>query len=316
MKLDSAEVLLVGDEAGARKPSAMNKTEAEIPIMEKDKKIGAILLGKKKSDEPYTEEDMDILFPLAHALAIAISNARLFEKLSAAKAEAAQKEKMASIGTLAAGMAHEIRNPITTIRTFADYLPERYRDRGFMDTFNRLIPGEIDRVERITGSLLEFSHSEDTAIKETVDIPGIVNIILSLLKPQYRFSGVEIISDFRGDGRVVANKGQIRDAIFNIVKYMLSEMPRNSVLKIEVTGTDNEVTAAIGTPDMAIEEYIIKDVLEPVSSLYRERRGFGFDIFVARQLIEGAGGDFRISSDGSIGTQFRIRFDKTSARPS
>jgi signal transduction histidine kinase len=213
-------------------------------------------------------------------------------------------------------MAHEIRNPITTIRTFADYLPERYRDRGFMDTFNRLIPGEIDRVERITGSLLEFSHSEDTAIKETVDIPGIVNIILSLLKPQYRFSGVEIISDFRGDGRVVANKGQIRDAIFNIVKYMLSEMPRNSVLKIEVTGTDNEVTAAIGTPDMAIEEYIIKDVLEPVSSLYRERRGFGFDIFVARQLIEGAGGDFRISSDGSIGTQFRIRFDKTSARPS
>ena len=73
-----------------------------------EKIIGILSLGKKKSDEDYTQDDLDILLPLARTLAIAISNAKLFVELGKTQAEAAQREKMAVIGTLSAGINHEI----------------------------------------------------------------------------------------------------------------------------------------------------------------------------------------------------------------
>ena len=88
----------------------------ELPITNKDKTIGTLVLGRKKSDEDYTQDDLDILLPLARTLAIAISNAQLFVTLGKTQAEAAQKEKMAVIGTLSAGINHEICNPLGIAR--------------------------------------------------------------------------------------------------------------------------------------------------------------------------------------------------------
>ena len=78
--------------------------------------MGVLSLGKKKSDEDYTQDDLGILLPLARTLAIAISNAKLFDELGKTQAEAAQNEKMAVIGTLSAGINHEICNPLGIAR--------------------------------------------------------------------------------------------------------------------------------------------------------------------------------------------------------
>ncbi|MDD4956780.1 MAG: GAF domain-containing protein, partial [Candidatus Omnitrophica bacterium] len=78
-----------------------------IPLFHRNEMVGVLFLGKKKSDEIFNQEDIDILLPLSRTLSIAITNAQLFEKLSQAQAQAAQREKMAVIGTLSAGINHE-----------------------------------------------------------------------------------------------------------------------------------------------------------------------------------------------------------------
>lgn len=280
-----------------------------IPLALHNDVIGLLALGKKKSGSPYTQDDFDILLPLAKTLAITISNARLFEDLTRTRANIAQKEKMATIGTLAAGIAHEIRNPLTTIRTFADYLPERYIDRYFIDKFNRLIPQEVDRIDNIAQSLLEFSGNEELTKEEEVDLVNAIRVVLSLLEPQYRFSDVAIDFAVKDKATILANKRQIQDAFFNIMKYIVSETPKNSCISINIEEGVRGPKVSIKDKGLEIAGYILKELFEPVSKLYREKRGFGFDLFIAKQLLEKNNGAFAISLDKETGTEFIIDFN-------
>ncbi|NQT06785.1 MAG: hypothetical protein HQ575_04515, partial [Candidatus Omnitrophica bacterium] len=115
--LKSTKDTLSIESSGATAISATLKKEMEdlkarlaIPLMLHDDLIGIMLLGKKKSDEEYNKEDLDILTDLARTEAVAIGNAQLF-------AETAQNERRAAIGTLAAGINHEIGNPLNIINT-------------------------------------------------------------------------------------------------------------------------------------------------------------------------------------------------------
>jgi signal transduction histidine kinase len=279
--------------------------ELMIPISSQGEIVGILALGKKKSDEDYTPDDLDILLPLSRTLAIAVSNAELFEELTRTQAEVAQKEKMATIGTLAAGMAHEIRNPITTIRTFADYLPEKYEDRSFMGKFARLIPKEIDKIDNITRSLLEFSY-QGASEKERVDLTAALRLALSLLEPQYRFSEIGVSVDAKGTAIVTANRAQVQDAFFGILKYVVAEAPGGSTILIDIDGRIDGVMR-ISNERMAISDEVIKDVFEPGSKLSRERRGFGFDLFIAKEMLEKNGLKMEIVAGAGRGAAITIR---------
>lgn len=297
--------------------------ELAIPLTLNNNPIGILRLGRKRSDQDYTQDDLDILLPLSRTLAIAISNAKLFDELARTQAEIAQKEKMATIGTLAAGMAHEIRNPITTIRTFADYLPERVGDGAFMDKFSRIIPNEIDRVAKIAKLLLEFSTREENSKGEEVVIDKVIRDILPQFADQCRDAGVRISLETDGGAVISANSNQIAEALYNIIKYVINETDAESRVLIR-TAASGASDAPGGTVNIIIEdsglvisEYVIKDVFDQSAEMGRTKRGFGFLLFLARQLVEKNGGELSISSDpGGGGTEIRLDFTKASARPS
>jgi signal transduction histidine kinase len=287
--------------------------QASVPIVFQDNDIGTLLLGRKKSDEDYTQDDLDILQPLSRALGIAVSNARLFEDLTKAQARMAEKDKMATIGTLAAGIAHEIRNPITTIRNFADYLPEKYADGSFVDRFNKLVPAEIGRVESIARSLLEFSSGEEGGEAEEFGVDEPVRAAISILEPQYRNLGVRIRCGYDQKHFIRSNKTVLQDAIFNMMNYILAEMGEGGEIAIDCAQDRDGLSLCVRSRDIVVADHIIKDVFEPVSGLYREKRGFGFNLFMAKQLLERAGADFSISSDKRSGSEFRIRFRRNAS---
>lgn len=299
MKLKSCDIALGG---------TAEEAELKLPIDVDNKVIGTLLLGKKKSDEAYTQEDIDILQPLTRTLGIAISNAKLFDELVKAQAEVAQKDKMATIGTLAAGMAHEIRNPITTIRNFADYLPERRGDSAFMEKFNKLIPREIDRVEGIARSLLEFSAAEDTDGSEEFAIDEPMRTVIDLLEPQYRTSEIKIVCDHKDRYVIKGSRIQMQDAFFNIMNYALAEMQKGGKISIECLSSEGRMGLSIRAEDLFVADHVIKDVFEPVSGMYKEKRGFGFNLFVAKQLLEKNNAALKIISDKAKGSEFRIEF--------
>lgn len=306
MKIRSCDIVL-GDTAMAG--------EVNIPITVKNETIGTLVLGRKKSDEDYKQDDLDILHPLAKTLGLAISNAKLFEELVKTRAEVAQRDKMATIGTLAAGMAHEIRNPITTIRNFADFLPDKYNDEEFINKFEKLIPREIDRIEGIARSLLEFSSTEDAGSKEDIALDEPVKTVISILEPQYRTTEIKIICNDKEKHFIKGSRAQVQDAFFNILNFILAESQTGSNIIIECAEGEGVTSLFMRNKELFVADHIIKDVFEPISGLYKEKRGFGFNLFVAKQLLERNNATLKINSDKTTGSEFRIDFKSASGRP-
>ncbi len=83
-----------------------------------------------------------------------------------------RSDRLASLGTLSAGMAHEIKNPLVSIKTFAQLLPERYQDSDFRDTFSNLIGHEIDRIDSLVNQLLRFARPAKPLLKTDARPPG------------------------------------------------------------------------------------------------------------------------------------------------
>ena len=108
----------------------LSRIEAEIciPLMNKEQLIGFLNLGHKITLEMYTPEDLNLLSTLAQNAAIALDNALLYEDLKRQKSLMRRTDRLRSLETIAGGFAHEIRNPLTSIKTFVQLAPERRED--------------------------------------------------------------------------------------------------------------------------------------------------------------------------------------------
>ena len=117
-----------------------------VPSFSSDRLLGFLVLGAKRSEEPYTTDDIAIFSGLANQAALAIENAMYFEELRANEAYMVQSEKLASIGQLASGMAHEIHNPLTVISGEAQLYMERFRGRD--PKVDELLMSIVDECKR------------------------------------------------------------------------------------------------------------------------------------------------------------------------
>ena len=96
------------------------------------------------------------------AISEIIFNLHDITALKELEARMRQNERLASLGTLAAGMAHEIRNPLSAIKTFVQLLPRKIGNERFLEKFNRTVPRETDRINQLIEELLELSRSQST----------------------------------------------------------------------------------------------------------------------------------------------------------
>lgn len=125
-------------------------------------------------------------------------------------------DKLASLGTLAAGMAHEIKNPLVSIKTFAQLLPTKYEDKDFRDTFSAITIEEVERINSIVEKLLEFARPT-APMFEPVDIIVIIKEVLMLLTPEFTKHGIIVSESFEAPtAPMIGDKGQLKQALLNL----------------------------------------------------------------------------------------------------
>lgn len=149
-----------------------------------------------------------------------------------------RSDRLASLGTLAAGMAHEIKNPLVSIKTFTQLLPERYDDHDFRETFFSLVGNEIKRIDLIVNQLLRFSRPSKPNLAPTA-LHDILTNTLNLMQQQMRQSNVQLIRKFEAPSdRIQADGDQLNQAFINFALNAIESMP-----------TGGTLTVATGTPD-------------------------------------------------------------------
>ncbi len=307
----------------------MRKIEAEVclALLSKGDLGGVLILGKKTSGKPYSKQELELLQTLANQAAIALDNARLHEEvkdwgkelgrkvkekseeLRKSQAQLLQSEKLAGIGQLAAGIAHEIRNPLGIIATslyyLNDVLPEKKEDikRHF-----QIMEAEISRCESIISNLLEFSR-KSTQEFELIDVNQLLNITLSLVEKDLFVKDIKVINKFRHSPTIKANMDEMKQVFLNLILNATQAMPRGGKLEIATSLTENEqVRIKIADSGTGISEKHLSKIFDPFFTTKAPGEGTGLGLTLVHNIIERWGGTIQVESQGVKGTTFTIEF--------
>ncbi len=291
-----------------------------LPILLHDKLIGFISLGRKKSGESYNQEDIDVLMSLARTEAIAISNAQLFQELSKTQAEAAQREKMAVIGTLAAGINHEICNPLGIARgqcemfllNYKDGLYKEASDKELVDKctiiFEKVIK-EVDRATGITKRLSSFAKPAKQFMLGEVDVAEEVQEILAILGHELRLDNIDVMTNIPKDiSKIFADKKQIQEIIFNIVRNAAQAINGRGSISIGASERNERVFIEIEDTGCGIPADKLNEIFNPFYTTKAPGKGTGLGLFIVKQIVERNKGTIAVQSEVGKGTKFILSF--------
>ena len=207
--------------------------EVSIPLISRGQLIGMINLSHKFNKDIYSHEDIELLSTLANQTAIAIENARLYEDLKKSKSYIRRADRLASLGTLTAGLAHEIRNPLVAIKTFIQLLPERLEDEEFRKHFLSIASGEVDRISSLINELLEFARTSDPKL-EMEDVNSILDGMILLISTESKKKHIEIVKEYGQDLPLISiDREQIKQVFLNILLNAIEATPENGKITVK-----------------------------------------------------------------------------------
>ena len=306
----------------------IDKLNAEliIPMIVHNDIIGILTLGKKKSDEDYTQDDLDILLPLAKTLAIAISNAKLFDELGKTQAEAAQKEKMAVIGTLSAGINHEICNPLGIARGQCEVFLLNIKDGLYKDKSQdellakakdimAKVIKETDRATAITKRLSGFAKPAKGEVeivnidKELDDVLGLVGYELKLEKIEFEKHIEKNLPD------ILVDKKQFQEIFFNLIRNAAQAIGEKGRITVTAGQDSEKIFIDIKDTGSGIPEDKLKELFNPFFTTKEPGKGTGLGLFIVRQVVEKNGGRIYLK-DTKVGegTTFTVEFPAASVQ--
>ncbi len=266
-----------------------------------DELTGVMLI----SASPGTLDDQRtaVLGVLSGQIATAIENTRLVEEKVRLERTLMNKERLAALGQMAATVAHEIKNPLSAIKSIVQVLREEATGKEQEEDL-RLIVGEVDRLNRTVTQLLSFSRP---AVSEATAVPlgEIAATVARLLEPDARAGGVSITTDVRGDRLVSGSvSNALREVLMNLGLNAVQATPEGGSVGIFLDGSDDAVQMAVEDTGTGIPDDLKLKVREPFFTTRQRGTGLGLAI-VERRLVE-LGGHMRIESPITDGAGTRV----------
>ena len=223
-------------------------------------------------------------------------------------------DKLAGIGQLAAGVAHEINNPMAAISGCAEALIERFVAEEYRDMpeyedivrYLKIIEEEIYRCKKITGNLLTFARmgGKDSAPQK---INAIIDDILNLLIYQQSFQSISVVKEYDSNlPNVFANEGDLRQVFLIIILNAMDAMENGGELRIKAYQTDNEVRFEFKDTGCGIPIDYINRIFDPFFTTKQPGKGTGLGLSIAYGIISQLKGRIDVESKEGIGTKFII----------
>jgi two-component system sensor histidine kinase HydH len=228
--------------------------------------------------------------------------------------EIRRKEKLAAVGNLAAGVAHEVRNPLSSIKALATYFgtkfPEGSEDRVSAGVMIR----EVDRLNRVITELLEFARPSELH-KRPTEVNDLLRHSLRLIEPDAKAKGIEIrFSPTEGLPKVAIDPDRFTQALLNLYLNAIQAMDRGGVLSIRSSaGQNGEVRAQIADTGAGIRGEHLDKIFDPYFTTKPSGTGLGLPI--VHKILEAHGGDIRVKSVVGTGTVFTILIPARSGKP-
>ena len=227
-------------------------------------------------------------------------------------------ERLAALGTLATGVAHEINNPLAVIRESAGWMsmivakePDMPRKADIEKALDKIEKG-VERAKRITHQLLGFVQKKDSALA-SVDLAELAEETVRLTAREAANKDVEIIEEIveNADTVVYSDPYQLRQVLLNLVSNAISAAQAEGKVTIRIQGEKNLVRISVEDDGEGIPPENIKKIFEPFFTTKAPGKGTGLGLFVSRGIAERLGGKLKVESSVGQGAVFTVELPRS-----
>jgi len=294
-----------------------------IPLLAKEKALGAIAADFVEPDKTITKEALESMMAFAQQAGLAIHNAAMYQELRnfsqqmeekiqkttadlrKTEAQLIRSDKLAALGHLAAGIAHEIRNPLTSINILIHSLMETLPSGDSHKEDLKVIKEEIHRINEIVDQFLRFAKPAPPLL-ERGDVVSIFEETLQLLKRQIEKQLITVQEEFHALPIILMDREQMKQAILNLLLNAIQAMPGGGYLTLKGQNSEDGQWIHISIQDsgVGIPGEDMDQLFNPFFST--KEGGIGLGLSIAHRIIDQHHGKIEVESTPGEGTLFRI----------
>jgi len=303
--------------------AAMTRLDAEVclPLVSNARLIGFVNLGYKPSLAIYRQDELDLLHSLATSAAIALDNAMLYEDWKRSQLLIRRADRLRSLETIAGGFAHEIRNPLTTIKTFVQLAPSRRNDPEFMDSFGAVVADDLARIERLVEDILDYARY----MKPKLSLESLNEIVSSSLQfMEIKASSLNVSIEKQLTEQLphsMVDRQQIKQVLMNLILNAIDAMKTGggwlTVSTRPLTRLDGTRWIQIQVSDTGcgIAPEDLPHIFDPFFTTKlesAEHAGTGLGLSIVHQIIQEHSGTIEAHSTVGQGTTFTLTLPEQS----
>ncbi|UCG66257.1 MAG: PAS domain S-box protein [Deltaproteobacteria bacterium] len=222
------------------------------------------------------------------------------------KKEIERNQRLASLGRLAAGIAHEIRNPLSSIKGFATYFGERYKDTPEDQKTAEIMVQEVERLNRVIGQLLELARPM-TILKKPTSLHTLIQHSLKMIEGQAREKNIKISTSLSPEIKDISiDPDRINQVLLNLYLNALEAMEQGGTLLVELSWDESSQRTKIVVSDTGggITKEDLARIFDPYFTT--KQSGTGLGLAIVHNIIESHGGEISVDSERGKGTTVTI----------
>ncbi len=288
-----------------------------VPLIALNRLTGILFLSDKEDGAVFSRAEIDNLLMVSGQASLAVENAVMTQFQEERLKKLFHADKLATVGELAAGAAHEIRNPLTSIRSTVQFLKKDLpaEKHGYVDG----VIEEVDRIDGIIRGLLSLSKSSELQLSR-VDLREALQQTLLLLDPEMKRNGIAVRQEISiVDPTVEADQAQVKQVFLNVLLNSIQAMPQGGSITVHMAdrpdGRKEEsldsVRVTLSDTGPGIPEEAIRRVFDPFYTT--KENGTGLGLSITYGIVQGHGGEIDIVSktdSSSHGTSVTIRLPR------
>ena len=274
------------------------------PVVYEEEPIGLITLYVDISHR-FNDDERLIAKALADLGAIAIQNARLYDRVFSSEEILRKSERLTTLGTLAAEIAHEIRNPLMVVRLLFDSLQLSEEADDHQEKDLSIIREKLKHLDQIAGRILDFGKSRE-AFRIQCPIGDIMSEAALLVRLKLEQSKVTLtMNELGSECLVFVDKGQIQQALLNLILNALGAMPEGGHLTLETSvDQDKRIQILVKDTGTGIPDEFKSRIFD--SFLTARSGGTGLGLTISKRILRAHDGDLELVESSSQGTVFRL----------